>query len=270
MPTIHPTAIVDSAARIADDAWIGPYCMVGAGVTLGPGCRLDLHVNVEGRTEIGARTRVAPFASLGSPPQSKKYRGGETRLLVGADCDIRESVTMSRGTEDGGGITVVGDRCLFMANAHVGHDCRVGDDVTMANNAVLGGHCVIGSHVFMGGLSAAHQFTRIGANAMVSGLCGVRGDVIPYGFAAGSLSYLAGLNIVGMKRRNVPRQSIHAARRAYRTLFNGDAPFSERVDRAEADSAGDPVVAEIIAFIRSEKDRALCHPKSGRGASSAA
>lgn len=266
MPTIHPTAIVDPAAQIAEDAWIGPYCIIGADVIIGPACRLDAHVTVEGPTEIGARTRVWPHAALGGGPQSLRYRGGPTRLLVGADCQLREGVTINRGTEDGGGVTTIGDRCFFMANAHAGHDCHVGDDVILANGALLGGHCSVGDNVFMGGSAAAHQFTRIGANAMITGLCGLRADVIPFGFAIGSVGRLAGLNLVGMKRRKVPRASIHAVRRAYRTLFSGDSPFSERVDAAEAEAGDDAAVATIIAFIRADASRSLLQPAEYRDA----
>src|SRR5262249_4597714 len=140
MPQIHPTACVDASAQVADDAVIGPYCLVGPGVSIGSSCRLVAHVHVTGQTSIGARTQIFPFASLGTPPQSARYRGGDTRLIVGADCNIREGVTLNIGTEDGGGATEVGDRCFMMAGSHVGHDCKVGNDVTFANNAVLGGH----------------------------------------------------------------------------------------------------------------------------------
>ena len=266
MPTIHPTAVVESAAEIADGAWIGPYCIIGPDAKIGAACRLEAHVNIAGRTEIGARADISAFASLGGRPQSVHYRGGPTRLVIGDDCQIRESVTISRGTEDGGGLTTIGDRCFFMVSSHVGHDCRVGDGVIMANGALLGGHCVVGENVFMGGLSAAHQHTRIGANAMISGLCGLRADVIPFGFTIGAVGRLAGLNLVGMKRRKFSRASIHAARRAYHTLFEGTAPFSERVDAAEAEGGDDPAVAEIIAFIRTDAQRALLQPAEYRDA----
>lgn len=266
MPTIHPTAVVDPAAQIADDAWIGPYCIVGPEAKIGAACRLEANVHVTGDTEIGARSQIDAFAVLGGRPQSTKYRGGPTRLVIGADCQIRESVTMNRGTEDAGGITIVGDGCFFMANSHIGHDCRVGNGVVMANGAVLGGHCAVGDNVFMGGLSAAHQFTRIGANAMVSGLCGLRADVIPFGFTIGAVGRLAGINLVGMKRRNFSRVSIHAVRRAYRGLFGGRAPFSERLAAAEAEAGGDPAVAEIIAFIRADARRPLLQPAEYRSA----
>jgi len=218
-------------------------------------------VHIAGVTTVGPRTVIYPFASLGTPPQSVHYRGGPTRLVIGADCQIREGVTMSTGTEDGGGVTEVGERGFFMANSHVGHDCRVGRDVILANGAVLGGHCEIGDFVFMGGLSAAHQFTRIGTSAMVAGITGVRSDVIPFGYAVGSLAYLTGLNVVGMKRRNLSREAIHVVRRAYRDLFFATGTFARRLDTVEATYAGDPTVATIVAFVREGGERALCHPK---------
>ncbi len=162
---------------------------------------LVAHVNLTGHTTIGPRTVIYPFASLGSPPQSVSYRGGPTRLVIGAECDIRENVTMNTGTEDGGGVTEVGDRCFFMVGSHVAHDCKVGNDVMFANNILLGGHVTIGDNVVFGGGVAVRQFVRIGEGAMIVGLSGVRADVIPYGMAHGPLADLIGLNVVGMRRR---------------------------------------------------------------------
>src|ERR1700704_2582699 len=196
MTVIDPTARIENGAMIGAGTTIGPYCIVGPDVAIGEGCRLIAHVHVTGHTTIGARTVIYPFASLGTPPQSVKYRGGPTQLIIGADCQIRESVTMNVGTEDGAGVTEVGDRGFFMAYSHVGHDCQVGHDVTFANAATLGGHCTIGDHVFLGGLSAVHQFTRVGAYAMIAGVCGVRGDVIPFAVAAGAYARLSGINVI--------------------------------------------------------------------------
>ena len=198
---IDPTARIEPGAAIGQNASIGPYCVVGPHAVIGDGCRLVAHVHVAGHTTIGPRTVLYPFASLGSPPQSVKYRGGPTRLVVGADCDIREGVTMNTGTEDGGGVTEVGDRCFLMVGSHVGHDCMVGNDVTFANNVVLGGHVTIGDFVVFGGQAAVRQFVRIGEGAMIVGLSGVRADVIPFGLVQGPLANLMGLNVVGMRRR---------------------------------------------------------------------
>ena len=260
MARIHPTASIESSAEIADDAEIGPYCVIGPHVTIGSACRLTAHVHVTGITSIGARTRILPFSSLGTPPQSLRYRGGATKLVVGADCDLREGVTMNTGTEDGGGITTVGDHGLFMVNSHVGHDCHVGSYVTFANSATLGGHCVVGDYVIMGGLSAAHQFTRIGAGAMIAGMTGLRADVIPYGLAIGAIGRLGGLNLVGMRRRKLVRESINAVRHAYEKLFSGPGLFAARVDAVANEYAHDAAVSEIVAFIRNHSDRPLCQP----------
>jgi UDP-N-acetylglucosamine acyltransferase len=265
MPSIHPTACVERAAEIAEDVEIGPYCVVGPHVTIGPGCRLLAHVHVTGDTSLGAGTTIYPFASLGTPPQSIRYRGGPTRLVVGRQCDIRESVTMNIGTEDGGGVTEVGERGFYMANSHVGHDCRVGREVMFANGATLGGHCIVGDYVFIGGLSAVHQFSRIGSHAMIAGLTGVRADIIPFGFAIGSVGQLAGLNAIGMKRRKFSRESIHAVRKAYRMLFFGEGTFASRIDVVEAELGADAAVAAILAFVREGGSRPLCHPGGYRG-----
>jgi UDP-N-acetylglucosamine acyltransferase len=261
MPNIHPTACVDRAAQIAEDVEIGPYCIVGPNVAIGTGCRLLANVHVTGHTSLGAGTVVYPFTSLGTPPQSVRYRGGPTRLVVGAHCDIRESVTMNIGTEDGGGVTEVGERGFYMANSHVGHDCRVGREVVFANGATLGGHCSIGDYVFLGGLAAVHQFSRIGSHAMIAGLTGIRADVIPFGLAIGAVGQLAGLNTVGMKRRKFSHQTIHAVRSAYRTLFFGEGTFSSRIDIVEAELGADAAVAAIISFMRQDTKRPLCHPR---------
>jgi UDP-N-acetylglucosamine acyltransferase len=205
---------------------------------------------------VGERTVVAPFASLGAPPQSIKYRGGATRLVIGADCDIREAVTMNTGTEDDRGITEVGDRCLMMVGSHVGHDSKVGNNVTFANNAVLGGHVTIGDNVVFGGHVAVRQFVHIGEGAMIVGLSGVRADIIPWGLAFGHLADLVGLNLVGMKRRGIAKADIHTLRHAYEALFFGAGSFRERLDGL-AGSNGNPLIEQMIAFIRAGGSRPL-------------
>jgi UDP-N-acetylglucosamine acyltransferase len=260
MPGIHPTAIIERGAEIAAGVEIGPYCIIGPRVVIHDGCRLVANVHVTGHSVIGARTVIYPFASLGTPPQSTKYRGGPTQLIVGADCDIRESVTMNTGTEDDRGVTEVGSRCFFMAGSHVGHDCQVGDEVILANNAVLGGHAVIGSHAFLGGQAAVHQHVRVGEGAMVSGVSGVAGDLIPFGFAMGQYAYLQGLNVIGMRRRGYARADLHRLRRAYRTLFLGEGLFRDRVADVADEFAGDPLIAMVVDFIRSGEARPLMMP----------
>jgi UDP-N-acetylglucosamine acyltransferase len=253
MTSIDPTARIASGAAIGNDVVIGPYCTIGSDVSIGDGCRLVSHVNVTGHTTIGPRTRVLPFSSLGTPPQSVGYRGGPTKLVIGADCDIREHVTMNTGLEDFGGITRVGDGCMFMVNSHVAHDCQVGNKVVFANNAVLGGHVEVGDNVVFGGGVAVRQFVRIGEGAMLVGLSGIRADVIPYGMAHGPLAHLVGLNVIGMRRRSLSKSEIHQVRAAYQTLFFGDGEFRTRLDRVAAEYTAIPLVERIVAFIRAGK-----------------
>jgi len=260
MASIHSTAVIDRGAEIAADVQIGPYCVIGPHVVIGEGCRLLAHVYLAGHTTIGARTAIAPFASLGTPPQAVKYRGGPTRLVVGPDCDIREGVTMNIGTEEGGGITEVGARCFFMVGSHVGHDCHVGNDVTLANGAVLGGHVTTGDYVTLGGHAAVHQFVRIGESAMVSGVSGVAGDVIPFAFAIGQRAVLDGLNIVGLQRRGFGRADVHRLRRAYRALFMGEGVFRDRLTAVEHEFGEDALVGKVLAFIRAADTRPLMMP----------
>jgi UDP-N-acetylglucosamine acyltransferase len=251
MASIDPTARIESGAVIGRDVSIGPYCVIGSRVVIGDGCRLAGHVHISGHTTVGPRATIYPFTSLGTPPQSVKYRGGPTRLVVGADCDIRESVTMNTGTEDDRGVTEVGDRCLLMVGTHVGHDCKVGNDVTFANNVVLGGHVTVGDFVVFGGQVAVRQFVRIGRAAMVVGMSGVRADVIPFGLVQGPLADLVGLNVVGMRRRGWTKADIHRLRRGYEAMFFGAGTFRDRLEQVSARSADDPLLAEIIAFVRS-------------------
>ena len=259
MSAIDPTACVAEGAAIGPQATIGPYCVIGANVAIGEGCTLVAHVHVAGHTSSGPRTKIYPFTSLGTPPQSVRYRGGPTRLEIGTGCDIREHVTMNLGTEDGGGLTRVGDRGFFMVGTHVGHDCHVGDDVVLANNAVLGGHVTLGNRVVLGGASAIHQFVRIGESAMVSGVSGVGADIIPFGFAIGQRAVLDGLNVVGMRRRGLTRDDIRRLRNAYRMLFQGPGVFRERLARVEREFEGDALVGIVLDFIRAGQDRPLMH-----------
>ena len=257
---IDPTARVADSARIGAGVEIGPYCLVGPQVELQSGVRLLAHINVTGATTIGEGTVVYPFSSLGTPPQSVHYRGGTTRLVIGPRCELRESVTMSTGTEDGGGVTRIGERCFFMVGCHIGHDCQVGDAVTFANNVVLGGHVSVGDHTFLGGQVAVHQYVRVGEGAMVAGLSGLTADLIPFGYALGQIADLVGLNVVGLQRRGVKRAEMHRLRRAYRALFLGEGVFTDRLDAVAREFANDPSVDKIIAFIRAGGERPLMQP----------
>jgi UDP-N-acetylglucosamine acyltransferase len=251
---IDASARIEAGAAIGRDVTIGPYCTIGPHVTVGDGCRLLAHVNLTGHTSIGARTVIRPFASLGSPPQSFGYRGGPTKLVIGADCDIRENVTANTGTEDGGGLTQVGNHCFLMTGAHIGHDCHVGNHVVFANNVLLGGHVTVGNYVVFGGGVAVRQFSRIGEGAMIVGMSGVRADIIPWGMALGSpLADLVGLNVVGMRRRGLTKADIHRVRAAYQALFFGEGDFRARLERIAAEHGADAQVGKMIDFIRAGK-----------------
>lgn len=260
MSEIHPTAIIEDGAKIGDNVAIGPYCTVGPKVTLDDGIALMSHVVISGETSIGANTRIFPFASIGHQPQDLKYKGEESSLEIGCNNIIREHVTMNPGTEGGGMVTRVGNNCLFMVGAHVAHDCQIADHVIMVNNATLGGHVKIDEWAIVGGLSAVHQFVRVGRHAMIGGMSGIENDVIPYGSVIGNRARLQGLNIIGLKRRNFSRDVIHALRSAYRLMFAPEGTLAERLDDvAEMMSDVEPVM-EIVDFIRAETSRAICQP----------
>lgn len=259
-PEIHPSALVDEGARIADSVRIGPFCQVGGGVTLGEDVALVSHAVVTGHTTVGARTRIFPFASIGHEPQDLKYRGEPSALTIGSDCLIREGVTMSPGTEGGHMETIIGDRCTFLANAHVGHDCRIGSGVILSNNVMLAGHVTVGDFAGVGGGAAVIQFTRVGAHAYLGGMSGLEADLIPYGMALGNRAHLSGLNIVGLQRRGFSREDIHSLRRAYRLLFADEGTLVERMEDVEKEFKDHPIVREIIAFMRERGKRGLCTP----------
>lgn len=257
---IHQTAVVDPKAKLGEGVSIGPYCVVGPDVELGDNVRLISHVVVDGRTKIGAKTVIYPFASIGHRPQDLKYHGELSTLEIGEGNQIREHVTMNPGTEGGGMITRVGNNGLYMVGVHVAHDCQVGNNVVMANNATLAGHVSIGDFAVIGGLAAVHQFVRIGAHAMIGGMSGVESDVIPYGMVKGDRAYLAGLNIVGLERRGFKREEIHALRTAYRMLFAKEGTMAERIEDMAQQYGDKTLVAQMLDFIRSRSSRALTQP----------
>lgn len=257
---IHPSAIVDPAARLADDVKIGPYCVVGGEVSLGKGVELKAHVVVDGATEIGEGTVVYPFASLGSPPQDLKYKGEKSRLIIGKHNTIREHTTMNPGTADGGMETRVGDNNLFMMATHVAHDCQIGSHVILANNATLGGHVHVGDFVIIGGLAAVHQFVRIGDHAIIGGMSGVENDVIPYGRVKGERAHLHGLNLIGLERRGFGKEDIRHLQRAYNQLFGNEGTMEERIESVSEDYPDDETIAKIIQFAKAKDKFPLCQP----------
>lgn len=265
MPSIHPSAIVEDGAKLANSVSVGPFCIVGGEVELGEGVSLLSHAVVTGRTQIGEGTRIFPFTSIGHQPQDLKYKGEESRLVIGRNNTIREHVTINPGTEGGGMLTQVGDGCLFMVSAHVAHDCIVGNNVILVNNATLGGHVVVGDQAIVGGLSAVHQFVRIGPHAMIGGMTGVETDVIPYGSVIGNRGHLAGLNLVGLKRRGFSRDDIHLLRGAFKLLFGREGTMQERVSAVATQYDGCAPVMDIVEFIRADSSRSFCQPKAENG-----
>lgn len=264
MSDIHPTALIEDGAILGDGVEVGPYSVVGSGVELGDGVRLLSHVVVAGNTKVGEGSIIYPFASIGHAPQDLKYAGEDSRLEIGARATIREHVTMNPGTKGGGMITRVGDDCVFMAGAHVAHDCQIGDHVILINNVAAGGHCEIGDYVIMGGLSACHQFARIGKHAMVGGMTGIENDVIPFGSVMGNRAVLSGINTIGLKRRGFSRDQIHTLRNAYRLLFAYEGTLQERLNDVAELFSDSPDVMDIVHFIREGSSRAICMPRPGR------
>ena len=258
---IHPRAIVAPGATIGENVTIGPWCQVGTDVTIEDGVELISHVVVEGHTRIGAQTVLFPFSTVGMAPQDLKYKGEPTRCEVGARCKIREHVTINRGTVTGSGVTIVGDDVLLMAGVHVAHDCVVGNGVVIANSVLMGGHVTIGDNAVIGGAAAIRQNTRIGRAAMIGGMSGVEADVIPFGMVMGERAYLAGLNVVGLKRRGYVRTQIHAVRAAFRLMFLGEGVFAERIAEARDTYGQEMLVAELLAFIDSAGPRRLIQAK---------
>lgn len=255
----HPSAVIDPAASIAADAAIGPFCHIGAGVRLSQGVELVSHVAVLGDTEIGARTKIYPFATVGAPSQDLKSIGAEGRLVVGADCLIREGVTISAGAH-------VGDGCALLAHSHVAHDCLLGARVILSNNVALGGHVELGDHVIIGGGSAVHQHARIGAHVFVAGLSGVEGDAPPFTLVGGNRAHLFGLNVVGLERRGYSKERIARLWGAYRTLFarGAPAPLAERLAEAAALRDDDGDIGRLLAFLHAPANRPLLAPRPPR------
>lgn len=260
MAQVHPSAVIEAGAVIGPDCRIGPFAVIGPEVTLGRAVEVKSHAVLTGWTEVGDETVIFPFASVGEVPQDLKYRGERTRLVIGRRCRIREGATLNTGTEGGGGITRVGDDCLLMTGAHVGHDAQIGDRVILVNQVAIAGHCVIGDDVIVGGLSGVHQWVRIGKGAIIGAVTMVTNDVMPYGLVQAPRGELEGLNLVGLKRRGVERSEITALRAAYQMLAQGEGTFQDRARRL-ADETESRHVREITDFILAASDRSFLTPK---------
>jgi UDP-N-acetylglucosamine acyltransferase len=256
---VHASAVIEPGAVIGPDAQVGPFCVVGPRVVLGARVVLKSHVVITGATEIGEDTVIYPFASLGEIPQDLKFKGENSRLVIGARNRIREYVTMNIGTEGGGGITRVGDDGMFMANSHVGHDCEIGSRVILVNSVAIAGHCVLEDDVIVGGLSGVHQWVRIGRGAIIGAVTMVTADVIPNGLVQGPRGALEGLNLVGLKRRGVPKADISALRDLFAAL--GEGNFRESARRISDEGAATPMVREVLDFILGPSDRSFLTPQ---------
>lgn len=257
---VHPSAVVEDGAKLGAACVVGPFCHIGPNVVLGANVHLKSHVVIAGRTRIGADTTVWPFASLGHQPQDLKYSGEDSALEIGARNMIRESVTMNPGTAGGGMLTRVGDDNLFMVNVHVGHDCQVGNNVVIANNVSLAGHVSIGDSVVIGGHAGIHQWCRVGRGAMIGMLSAVSADVIPYATVMGDVARLAGVNLVGLKRRGEEKEAINGLRTAFKEISGSGSTFKERVRKVGETQSGNALVQEIVEFVMDTSDRAFCQP----------
>ena len=261
MTDIHKSAVIDAAAKIGSGSVIGAFSLIGPDVTLGDGVHIHSHVVVTGRTSIGPGTEIFPFASIGHQPQDLKFKGEPSTLRIGANCIIREGVTMNPGTEGGGMATIIGNTCAFLANSHVGHDCHIGNNVIFSNGVLLAGHCTVGDFAIMGGGAGIIQFARVGAHSFLGGMSALEDDLIPYGMAIGNRAHLNGLNIIGLKRRGFANSDVQSLRRAYRLLFADEGTLMERVEDVAVEFKDNPIVTEIVAFIRVGGKRRICTPR---------
>jgi len=258
---IHKTAVIDSKAKISENVKIGPYTVIGSNVEISEGTEIQSHVCILGNTKIGKNNKIYPFASIGNDPQDLKFQGEETKLEIGDNNKIREYVTINPGTLGGGGLTKVGNNCLFMVSSHIAHDCYVGDNVILANNVPLGGHAYIDDFAIIGGNSAVQQFTRVGRSAMIGGMCGVVRDIIPYGMVHGNRSVLQGLNLIGLRRKNIPNKEIIILSEAYKEIFKNEN-LTDNLKNLSKDLKSNELVKEVINFIVKDKKRPICTPFS--------
>ena len=252
-PKVHPTAIVDGAAQLGPGVTVGPYSIIEGRVAIGEETKIGPHVVIKDFTTIGARCRVFQFAVLGEIHQDLKFKGEESRLVIGDDNTIREFATMHRGTLGGGGVTSIGNHNLFMAYTHVAHDCHVGNRVIMSNNATLGGHIVVEDHAILGGLSAVHQFGRIGRYAFIGGCSAVHRDVPPYAMAVGNRAKLVGMNLVGLKRAGFSDTALQALKRSYELLFLSEYNLKEAMGRVRQEFPQVPEINHLLHFLETSE-----------------
>ena len=258
---IHKTAIVDSKAKISDNVEIGAYSIIGPDVEIGKNSIIHSHINIVGNTKIGENNQIYPFSSIGTPPQDLKYKGEKNSLIIGNNNKFREYVNINPGTEQGGGITRVGDNNLFMVYCHIAHDCLISDNIVLANNVQVGGHVTIQNNAVIGGSCAIHQFSRIGESAMIGGMTGVLSDVIPFGLSMGNRNNLMGLNLIGLRRSKVSNENIKKIQLAYEIIFK-TPNFRENIEGLNSDLKNNEFVKKILNFINSDKKRPISLPLS--------
>jgi UDP-N-acetylglucosamine acyltransferase len=256
---IHKTAIVDSKAKISNNVEIGPYCIIGPEVEIGTNSVLYSHVNIVGNTKIGENNHIYPFSSIGTPPQDLKYKGEKNSLVIGNNNKFREYVNINPGTEQGGGVTRIGDNNLFMVYCHVAHDCIISNNIVLANNVQVGGHVSIQNNAIIGGSCAIHQFSRIGESAMIGGMTGVLSDVIPFGLSMGNRNNLMGINLIGLRRSKVSNENIKKIQLAYDIIFKTPS-FRENIEQLNNDLKNNDFVKKILNFINSDKRRPVSLP----------
>jgi len=250
---IHKTAVIDPRAELGEGVAVGPYSVIGPEVRIGAHSRIDTHVIIKGPTEIGDRSTIFPFASIGDMPQDLKYKGGKTKLVIGSGNIIREYVTINRGTEEGGGVTSIGNHNYFMAYTHVAHDCTIKSNVIMANGATLAGHIEIEDGAIIGGLVGVHQFVKIGCSSFIGACSAVSQDVPPYCLVVGNRARLHGLNMTGLRRSNLSSDAVNNLKRAYRILFRSGATLKEAIPQVEETIKDSPEVRHLLEFIKQSK-----------------
>ena len=252
---IHKTAIIDLKAEISSNVKIGPYSVVGPNVKIDENSEIQSHVSIVGNTKIGKNNKIYPFSSIGNDPQDLKFNGEDTKLEIGDNNKIREYVTINPGTNGGGGMTKIGNNCLFMVSSHIAHDCIVGNNVVFVNNAVIGGHVEISDYVYLGGQSAIHQFCRIGTLSMIGGMSAVEHDVVPYGLVTGNRAHLLGLNIVGLRRAKYSNDIIKDFKNTFEKIFNSNEIKTEAISNNDTTNE---LTKKLIDFIKSDSSRGLC------------
>ena len=250
---IHETALVHPKAEIGENVQIGAFSVIRENVTVGPGTSIGPHVVIDPFVEIGADCKIFKYAAIGAEPQALKFAGEETWVKIGRGNIIREFVTIHRGTEEGGGVTEVGEENLIMAYSHIAHDCKLGKNVVLSNNATLGGHIIIGDHATVGGLVAIHQFVRVGDYAFIGGKSAVVKDIPPYMIAAGDRATLHGLNLIGLKRQGFSQETLSMLKKAYRLIFRIGLTQNEAIERVAAEVEQVPEIVSLINFIKSSE-----------------